>query len=87
MLISSFDKTIHPCKIVRIVLVDVSNFNDKTETLSNASDFDPLTVKNLNDLLYLGTLKATQRAVFSFQVVVSKTTRVDNTLGVSVTLL
>ena len=28
MLISSFDKTIHTCKIVRIVLVDIY-FNDK----------------------------------------------------------
>ena len=28
MLISSFDKTIHICKIVRIVLVDIY-FNDK----------------------------------------------------------
>ena len=32
-------------------------------------------------------IKTTQRAVFSFQVVLSKTTRVDNTLGKSVNLL
>ena len=32
-------------------------------------------------------IKATQRAVFSFQVVLSKTTRVDNTLGKSINLL
>ena len=51
MLISSFDKTIHPSKIVRIVLVDIY-FNDKIET---ASVFDPLSVVNHNDLLYLGT--------------------------------
>ena len=31
--------------------------------------------------------KATQRAVFSFQVVLTKTTRVDNTLGKSINLL
>ena len=38
MFISSFDKTIHPCKIVRIVLVDVF-VNNKLETLSNGSVF------------------------------------------------
>ena len=32
-------------------------------------------------------IKTTQRAVFSFQVVLSKTTRVDNTLGKSINLL
>ena len=37
--------------------------------------------------MYLCTEKATQRAVFSFQVVLSKTTRVDNTLGKSINLL
>ena len=31
MLISSFDKTIHTCKIVRIVLVDISNKYLKTD--------------------------------------------------------
>ena len=38
MLISSFDKTIHTCKIVRIVLrlVDIY-INYKMKTLSNAS--------------------------------------------------
>ena len=32
MLISSFDKTIYTCKIVRIVLVDIY-FNDVLDTL------------------------------------------------------
>ena len=36
--------------------------------------------------MYLCTLKVTQRAVFSFQVVLSKTTGVANTLGKSINL-
>ena len=41
------------------------------------------------DQLYVSMQKkrATQRAVFSFQVVLSKTPRVDNTLGKSINLL
>ena len=39
MLISSFDKTIHMCKIVGIVQV---GFDDTMETLSNASFLDTL---------------------------------------------
>ena len=39
MLLYSFDKTIHTWKIVRRVLVDI-HFNDKVETLSNASIFN-----------------------------------------------
>ena len=42
MLIFSFDKTIHTCKIVRIVLVDIY-FNDKMFSIL-------LSVVNLNDL-------------------------------------
>ena len=42
MLISSFDKTIHTCKIVRIVLVDIY-FNDKMFWILKS-------VVNLNDL-------------------------------------
>ena len=38
---------------------------------------------NLNDLLYLCTQKARQCAAFPFQVVLLKTMRFDNTLGVS----
>ena len=42
----------------------------------------------LYDQLYVTMhIKATQRVVFSFQVVLSKTTRVDNTLGKSINLL
>ena len=37
--------------------------------------------------MYLCTKKATQQAVFSFHVVLSKTTRVNNTLGKSINLL
>ena len=40
------------------------------------------------DQLYVSMhIKATQRAVFSFQVVHSKTTRIDNTLGKYINLL
>ena len=40
------------------------------------------------DQLYVSMYKkATQREVFSFQVVLSKTTRVNNTLGKSINLL
>ena len=39
------------------------------------------------DQLFVSKKKASQRAVFSFQVVHSKTTRVDNTLGKSINLL
>ena len=40
------------------------------------------------DQLYVSMhIKATQRAVFSFQVVLSKTTRIDNALGRSINLL
>ena len=40
------------------------------------------------DQLYVSMhIKAMQRAVFSFQVVVSVTTRVDNTLGKSINFL
>ena len=42
MLIFSFDKTIHTCKIVRIVLVD-KYFNDKMFSILYS-------VVNLNDL-------------------------------------
>ena len=54
MLISSFDKTSHTCKIVRIVLVDIY-FNDKMETLVIHLFWILLSVVNLNDLLYLCT--------------------------------
>ena len=37
--------------------------------------------------MYLCTSKATHRAVFSIQVVLSKTTRVNNTIGKSINLL
>ena len=37
--------------------------------------------------MYLCTQKVTQRAVFSFQVVLSQTTRLDNALGKSINLL
>ena len=37
--------------------------------------------------MYLCTQKATQWAVFSFQVVLSQTTRLDNALGKSINLL
>ena len=42
MLISSFDKTIHTCKLVRIVLVDIY-FNNKMFLILKS-------VVNLNDL-------------------------------------
>ena len=42
----------------------------------------------INDQLYVSMhKKATQRTVFSFQVVLLKTRRVDNTLGKSINLL
>ena len=44
MLISSFDKTIHTCKIVRIVLVDIC-FNDKMFSILFTQS-----VVNINDL-------------------------------------
>ena len=36
MLLSSFDKTIHTCKIVRIVLVDVYNTGVRLSHMKNA---------------------------------------------------